>query len=100
MDAFANFGTSLNRMDVQSLLKLNDVSPQVQQHLSKTYSTLTAMVLAAAAGAYVHMLFHLGGTLSTIALFGVLFYLSANRAMPVQQRLHLALVFGFLKVRA
>lgn len=97
MDAFSSMGSSMQRMDMKTLFKLSDVSPLVQKHLAKTYSTLTGMVLAAAAGAYTHMLFHLGGTLSTLGTFAVLMYLGYNRTMATQQRLHLALLFGFLK---
>lgn len=90
-------GTSLDRMDMQSLFKLNDVSPAVQNHLAKTYATLTGMVLAAALGAYAHMLYHLGGMLSTLVTVGILFYLASSRTLTLQQRVYLALGFGFFK---
>lgn len=63
-------------------MKANDISPEVQRHLSEVYLMLAGAVAVAAAGAYTHLLFNLGGLLSLLATFGCMVRLSVSPRLP------------------
>ena len=57
---------------MDTMFKMNDVSPAVQTHLVQVYGALTATLLAASVGAWAHLQLHLGGMLTGIACFGMM----------------------------
>jgi FtsH-binding integral membrane protein len=91
------FGTFNRPLDLQALLKTNEISPEVQSHLSKVYATLTLCVFCAIFGVLAHLQYHIGGVLSGIATIGLLFLLAADREGSVPKRLALLGCFGFFQ---
>jgi len=84
---------STGQPSLNALKDFTDLTPQIQQHLTKVYSTLAFTVLSAACGAYCHLLFNLGGTLSMMVCFGLLFAIHAAQSPATKYGLLLA--FGF-----
>mgnify|MGYP001166329336 FL=1 len=89
--------------NIQKILKFNDVKPSTQRHLKNVYTTLFAGVVAAAFGAYIHLMFHVGGLLTCIATAFTLGYLGTTRNENIydnavfQKRLGIFLGFCALK---
>ncbi|KAI8492961.1 Bax inhibitor 1 [Branchiostoma belcheri] len=69
----------------------------VKEHLKKVYSSLAIAMLAAAAGAYVHLMtgFIQGGFLSAIASIGLLVWLGVTENSPSNQLKRLGIMTGF-----
>jgi len=84
-------------LDIQALLKTNDISPEVQSHLSKVYATLSLTVICAILGVVAHLQFHIGGILSAIATMGIMILLSMDREGSIPKRLALVTAFGFFQ---
>jgi len=66
---FGGFDRFQRPMNWSAMGKMADISPQVQQHLLKVYSTLCTGILAAALGSFVHHKFHVAGIMTQLALF-------------------------------
>jgi FtsH-binding integral membrane protein len=49
-----------------------DLSPQVQKHVTKVYTNLTTLLLSACCGAVLDVYYGIGGTLTSLAGFGLL----------------------------
>ncbi|KAG4973059.1 hypothetical protein JHK87_029880 [Glycine soja] len=75
MDAFNSFFDSRNRWNYDTLKNFRQISPVVQNHLKQVYFTLCFAVVAAAVGAYLHVLLNIGGFLTTVACMGSSFWL-------------------------
>ncbi|XP_022865813.1 bax inhibitor 1-like [Olea europaea var. sylvestris] len=79
MDTFASFFTSQsasgNRWSYDSLKNFRQISPVVQTHLKQVYLSLCCALIAAAVGAYIHILWNIGGLLTTLASVGSIFWL-------------------------
>ncbi|KAG5089782.1 hypothetical protein JHK86_002394 [Glycine max] len=67
MDSFNSFFDSTNRWNYDTLKNFRQISPVVQNHLKQVYFTLCFAVVAAAVGAYLHVLLNIGGFLTTVA---------------------------------
>lgn len=78
-----------------TLLKLTDLDPRVQKHLSKVYATLTAAVVLAVIGSATDVVFHIGGVLTTLLAFGSLLWLSFTPATAENQAKRYALLGAF-----
>ena len=72
------FGLEGSNLDLNKLLKSKDISPQVQQHLQRTYATLGAGVAMAVFGTCAHLYFHIGGYMTAVSF---LFFLPRMRSM-------------------
>ncbi|CAE7239234.1 tmbim6 [Symbiodinium sp. KB8] len=70
-------GAAFNgKLDLQALLKAGDISAGTQDHLARVYLTLCIGLAASSVGAYVHMLTHMGGMLSSLAALGLTLWLA------------------------
>lgn len=85
---------SFNMPSIDVLKDFSDLSPDVRSHLARVYGALAMTVLAAAVGAYCHLLYHLGGVLSTVAVFA-LFFGVHSRSSPTHVRYAMLLGLGF-----
>jgi FtsH-binding integral membrane protein len=92
----ASFSSST--FDVSSMLKANNISVRVQNHLKQVYTTLAATMLAASAGTVFYLYTHLSPLLSSLAMMFLLFGLMLeSRDVPVQSRVPRLLLFGFFQ---
>ena len=66
----------MRAMDWNSLGKMDQLTPQVQRHLTKVYAALSGALLAAVLGAYYGWKFAVTGVWTQIALFGCILGLS------------------------
>jgi FtsH-binding integral membrane protein len=83
---------------MDTMFKMNDVSPTVQTHLVQVYGALTATLLAASVGAWAHLQFHLGGMLTGIACFGMMMVMGSDADKSFNnRRLGMLMGFGFFK---
>ncbi|KAL9368865.1 hypothetical protein Peur_040064 [Populus x canadensis] len=101
MDAFASFfdsqSGSRNRWSYDSLKNLRQISPLVQNHLKQVYLTLCCALVASAAGAYLHILWNIGGLLTTIACFGCMAWLLSISPYEEQKRVALLMATALLQ---
>ncbi|EEF30605.1 bax inhibitor 1 [Ricinus communis] len=90
MDAFASFfdsqSSSRNQWTYDSLKNFRQISPHVQTHLKQVYLTLCCALVAAAAGAYLHILWNIGGLLTTFACIGCMAWLLSLPPYQEQKR--------------
>ncbi|CAI5474397.1 unnamed protein product, partial [Closterium sp. Yama58-4] len=63
---FSRFGDSQS-FNVDALKNFSALTPSIQSHLQKVYLTLSLTLVVASLGAYAHVLWGLGGALSSIA---------------------------------
>uniref|UniRef100_A0A2P2JEL5 Uncharacterized protein MANES_02G044200 n=1 Tax=Rhizophora mucronata TaxID=61149 RepID=A0A2P2JEL5_RHIMU len=101
MDAFASFFDSQssprNCWNYDSLKNLRQISPVVQTHLKQVYLTLCCAVLASAVGAYLHLLWNIGGLLTTLACMGSMAWLLSVPPYEEQKRFSLLMAAGFFE---
>ncbi|XP_010439982.1 PREDICTED: bax inhibitor 1 [Camelina sativa] len=100
MESFSSFFDPQNRRSwsYDSLKNLRQISPAVQNHLTRVYLTLCCALVASAFGAYLHMLWNIGGLLTTFGCFGSMMWLLSTP--PYQQsskRLSLLFVSAVLQ---
>jgi FtsH-binding integral membrane protein len=82
--------------DFSAMLKANNISARVQNHLRMVYMTLAATMAAAVAGTVFYLYTHVTPILSTICMMILLFGLTLERRdVPVESRLPRLLLFGF-----
>ena len=82
--------------DFSAMLKANNISTRVQNHLRQVYLTLAATMAAAVAGVVFYLYTHVSPLLSTISMMVLLFGLTFERRdVPVESRLPRLLLFGF-----
>ncbi|KAJ1391728.1 Bax inhibitor 1-related [Sesbania bispinosa] len=90
MDAFTSFFDSRSRRwNYDTLKNFRQISPVVQNHLKQVYFTLCFAVVAAAVGAYLHVLFHVGGFLTTVACVGSSIWLLSTPPNEERKRVSL-----------
>ncbi|XP_004511734.1 bax inhibitor 1 [Cicer arietinum] len=89
MASFTSFFDTTNRWNFDALKNFGQISPVVQNHLKQVYLTLCFAVVAAAVGTYVHVLFNLGGFLTTIACVGTSVWLLSTPPFEERKRLTL-----------
>ncbi|WVZ11993.1 hypothetical protein V8G54_016523 [Vigna mungo] len=89
MDAFTSFFDSRNRWNYDTLKNFRLISPIVQNHLKKVYFTLCFAVVAAAVGAYLHVLLNVGGFLTTVACVGSSVWLLSTSPSEEKKRVTL-----------
>ncbi|XP_061343947.1 bax inhibitor 1-like [Gastrolobium bilobum] len=89
MDAFTSFYDSRRRWNYDTLKNFRQISPVVQNHLKKVYFTLCFAVVAAAAGAYLHVLCNIGGFLTSVACVGSSIWLLSTPPYEEQKRITL-----------
>ncbi|XP_010325302.1 bax inhibitor isoform X1 [Solanum lycopersicum] len=90
MEGFTSFfdsqSASRNRWSYDSLKNFRQISPLVQTHLKQVYLTLCCALVASAAGAYLHILWNIGGLLTTMACMGSMVWLLSAPPYQEQQK--------------
>ncbi|XP_040989959.1 bax inhibitor 1-like isoform X1 [Juglans microcarpa x Juglans regia] len=90
MDAFSSFfgsqSSSRSRWSYDSLKSFGQISPVVQTHLKQVYLSLCCALIASAAGAYLHLLWNIGGLLTTFACMGSMIWLLSTPSHQEQQK--------------
>ncbi|PIA30946.1 hypothetical protein AQUCO_05300051v1 [Aquilegia coerulea] len=91
MDTFSSFfeSSSRGRWSYESLKNFRQISPIVQNHLKQVYVTLCCALVASAVGVYIHLLFNLGGFLTTIGCMGSIVWLLSTSPYEEKKRLSL-----------
>ncbi|KAL2348200.1 hypothetical protein Fmac_002200 [Flemingia macrophylla] len=92
MDAFNSFFDSRNRWNYDTLKNFREISPFVQNHLKQVYFTLCFAVLAAAVGAYLHVLFNIGGFFTSVACVGTSLWLLSTPPSEERKRVTLLML--------
>ncbi|XP_009621251.1 bax inhibitor 1 [Nicotiana tabacum] len=93
MEGFTSFfnsqSASRNRWSYDSLKNFRQISPLVQTHLKQVYLTLCCALVASAAGVYLHILWNIGGLLTTLACMGSMVWLLLSSPYQEQKRVAL-----------
>ncbi|KAG7532385.1 Bax inhibitor 1-related [Arabidopsis thaliana x Arabidopsis arenosa] len=100
MDAFSSFFDSQpgsRSWSYDSLKNFRQISPAVQNHLKRVYLTLCCALVASAFGAYLHVLWNIGGILTTIGCVGTMIWLLSCPPYEHQKRLSLLFVSAVLE---
>ncbi|XP_022995188.1 bax inhibitor 1 [Cucurbita maxima] len=83
---------SRNRWSYDSHKNSRQISPAVQSHLQQVYLTLGCALVASAAGAYLHMLWNIGGVLTTLASIGSIAWLMVTP--PYEEKKRVSMLMG------
>ncbi|KAG7011489.1 Bax inhibitor 1 [Cucurbita argyrosperma subsp. argyrosperma] len=101
MEAFSSFfdsqAESRNRWSYDSLKNFRQISPVVQSHLQMVYLTLGCALVASAAGAYLHILWNIGGILTTLAGVGSIAWLMATPPYEEKKRISILMAAALLE---
>ncbi|TYJ41317.1 hypothetical protein E1A91_A03G012600v1 [Gossypium mustelinum] len=91
MDSFSSFFDSQSRThwSYSTFKNFSQISPLVQSHLKRVYLTLCCALVASAFGAYLHILWNIGGYLTTFACFGTMIWLLSIPTYQEQKRVSL-----------
>ncbi|KAK7330821.1 hypothetical protein VNO77_25025 [Canavalia gladiata] len=90
MDAFfGSQSSSRSRWSYDTLKNSRQISPLVQSHITRVYVTLCCAVIAAAFGAFLHVLWNIGGFLTTLASLGTVIWLLSTPSFQEQKRVSL-----------
>ena len=93
MDSFTSFfDSSRTRWSYDALKNFHQISPVVQNHLKQVYFTLCCAVVASAVGAYLHVLWNIGGLLTALASIGSYVWLMSTPPFEEQKRVTLLMV--------
>uniref|UniRef100_A0A803LUG3 Bax inhibitor 1 n=1 Tax=Chenopodium quinoa TaxID=63459 RepID=A0A803LUG3_CHEQI len=80
------YGSSWN---FDAFKNLHEISPTVQSHLRQVYLTLCCALVASAVGSYLHILWNIGGLLTTLACLGCMAWLHATHPYEEKKRVGL-----------
>ncbi|KAJ8538693.1 hypothetical protein K7X08_029989 [Anisodus acutangulus] len=101
MESFTSFfnsqSSSRNRWNYDSLKNFRQISPVVQTHLKKVYLSLCCALIASAAGAYLHILWNIGGLLTTLGCVGSIVWLMSTPLYEEQKRMALLMAAALFK---
>ncbi|KAI3691601.1 hypothetical protein L6452_31398 [Arctium lappa] len=95
MESFSSFfgsqsqSPSRGSWTYDSLKNFRQISPVVQTHLKQVYLSLCCALVASAAGAYLHILWNIGGLLTTFATLGCMSWLLGTSPYEEQKRVSL-----------
>ncbi|KAL3817975.1 hypothetical protein ACJIZ3_003880 [Penstemon smallii] len=94
MESFTSFfdsqtGPSRNRWSYDSLKNFRQISPVVQTHLKQVYLALCCALIASAVGVYLHILWNIGGILTTLGSVGCMTWLLSTPPYHEQKRVSL-----------
>ncbi|KAF5734242.1 hypothetical protein HS088_TW16G00689 [Tripterygium wilfordii] len=96
MDTFSAFfdsrSASSGGWTYDTLKNFRQISPLVQTHLKQVYLSLCCALVASAVGAYLHLLWNIGGLLTTFACFGSIVWLLSTP--PYEERKRVALLMA------
>ena len=95
MNTFQNPEKSMN---LASIFKSNDISPDVQKHLVKMYTVLLLALFVASTGVLLHLWVPIGGLITICASLIPLFWLTCEKdKSDLMKRSILLCLFGFLQ---
>ncbi|KAK6947517.1 Bax inhibitor 1-related [Dillenia turbinata] len=101
MDAFASFfdsqSASRDRWSYDSLKNFRQISPRVQTHLKQVYLTLCCALFTSAVGAYLHIIWNIGGFLTTLACMGSIAWMFATPTYEENKRVGLLMAASFFE---
>ncbi|KAL7596008.1 hypothetical protein Lser_V15G30645 [Lactuca serriola] len=103
MESFSSFfdsqsrSASPNSWTYDSLKNFRQISPLVQTHLKQVYLSLCCALMASAVGAYLHILWNIGGLLTTFGTLGCMFWLLATPQYQEQKRVSLLMASSLLQ---
>ncbi|XP_058104070.1 bax inhibitor 1-like [Magnolia sinica] len=93
MESFSSFfqaqSSSASGWSSESLKNFRQISPAVQNHLKQVYFTLCCALVASAVGAYLHILWNIGGLLTTLGCMGSIIWLLSSPVYEEQKRVGL-----------
>ncbi|XP_027181306.1 bax inhibitor 1-like [Coffea eugenioides] len=93
MEGFTSFfdsqSASRSGWSYESLKNFRQISPVVQNHLKQVYLTLCCALVASAVGAYLHILWNIGGFLTTVGCMGSMMWLLSTPPFEEHKRLSL-----------
>lgn len=92
MDNFSSYTQFNGARSWNSFKNLHRISPLVQAHLKQVYFTLCCALAVSAVGAYLHILWNIGGLLTTLGCFGCMAWLLATP--PVEEQKRVGLLMG------
>uniref|UniRef100_A0A7S2UVY9 Bax inhibitor 1 n=1 Tax=Fibrocapsa japonica TaxID=94617 RepID=A0A7S2UVY9_9STRA len=100
MNSFGN-SFSMGQFNIQTIMKTNDLTPQIQKHLMNVFGLLSATVAMAAFGVWFTIAMGLLGSSQWAGLgcLGLMLYLVFTQESPQTRttRMAVLLAFGFLK---
>ncbi|KAL1568956.1 Bax inhibitor 1 [Salvia divinorum] len=101
MDSFSSFFdsqfSSRNRWNSDSLKNFRQISPVVQTHLRQVYLSLCCALLASAVGVYLHIVWNVGGILTSLGCMGCIFWLLATPLHQEQKKVSLLMAAALLE---
>ncbi|CAL1401709.1 unnamed protein product [Linum trigynum] len=98
MDAFfGSQSTSRSRWSYDSLKNFHQISHVVQAHLKQVYLTLCCALIACGIGSYLHILWNIGGLLTTFACLGSMAWLMSTPSYQEQKRVSLLMTASVLQ---
>lgn len=96
MEGFTSFfdtqSASRSGWSYESLKNFRQISPVVQNHLKQVYLTLCCALVASAVGAYLHILWNIGGFLTSVGCMGSMVWLLSTP--PYEEHKRLALLMA------
>ncbi|KAL2903042.1 Bax inhibitor 1 [Bienertia sinuspersici] len=101
MESYSSFFQSQsgygNSRSFDAFKNLYEISPVVQSHLKQVYLTLCCALAASAVGSYLHILWNIGGLLTTLACMGCMAWLLSIPSYKEQKRVGLLMVAAALE---
>ncbi|KAF6157290.1 hypothetical protein GIB67_004228 [Kingdonia uniflora] len=98
MEAFSSFVDSTRRRwNYDSLKNFRQISPVVQNHLKLVYLSLCCTLVASAVRVWLHLLWNIGGFLTTIRCFVSMIWLLSTPANQENKRVSLLMAAGLFK---
>lgn len=94
MTSLFNSFDTFNSFDYSKVLKLNDYSPSVQQHLANVYLALVACLVSAAVGVWVSMVTSMGNIFGLLGSMGMILWIQMDQNKHDLTR-RLAMLCGF-----
>ncbi|KAL9671014.1 hypothetical protein QQ045_008577 [Rhodiola kirilowii] len=101
MDGFTSFfqsqSSSRNAWSFDALKNFHQISPFVQNHLKQVYLTLCCALVATACGSYLHLLWNIGGIITTIMSLVSLNFIFVTPVYEERKRLGLLMSSALLQ---
>jgi FtsH-binding integral membrane protein len=96
---FDNLGNIGHGIDIQALMKSNDITPGVQKHLIRVYWSLLLCVIASTIGIWLHMKFgYGGGWITLLGGLGLAMWIQNDpNKSEINRRLAILCGFGLLQ---
>jgi FtsH-binding integral membrane protein len=91
--------TSLNgnKFSFSAMIDFSELTPKIQTHLSKVYGCLLGTILIATIGAMTHIALNIGGLLTTLGVFVLIFLIATTPKHMIMQRVAMLGLLGFFE---